>query len=236
MSDEMELAAVGAEEYFSEPDETPADAPAEDAPAPTAEPTVDITAREAELKKREAELNKWNMRIAEREKALAATPAAPKADGEPALPPLSEDAEKMLDDFIQRKLGSKLNVIDTLFEDTIESELESFAASKGVDADTLRATLAETGIQPREFSRKGFKEAFSAAYDIHKSRTFDLEAEKAKWKDEIMAELKSQGIRPDSVEPSSRVDLDAEPSSLMDDSEVSPSDKYAAILKKLQRG
>ena len=238
----MEMAAITAEEFFSEPeppdekehDEVLSDDVQHEAPPP--EPAADLAAKEAELKRKEAELNKWNMRIAEREKALAGEPKPEpkKADGE--LPPLSEDAEKVLDDFIQRRLGSKLGVIDTLFQDTIDAELENFAASKGVEADVLRETLAASGIQPKEFSRRGFREAFSAAYDIHQSRSFDRDAEREKMKAEILAELKEQGIRPDSVEPSSRVDLDSEPVNMMDDGELSPADKYNAILSKLRKG
>jgi len=54
-------------------------------------------------------------------------------------------------------------------------------------------------------------------------------------KEEIIAELKGQGIRIDSIEPSSRVDLEQDAGDYMENEEMSPDEKYHAILKKLRR-
>ena len=234
MEMEDEVAVVGAEEFFSEP-ETPEPVADEKAPEPEIDRGKEYEEREAALKKREAELNKWNMRIAEREKQLEAAPQKQTEPSGEELPPLSDEASKVLDDWFQKKYGQRISVIDTLFEDTIESELESFASSKGVEPEELRQVLSEAGIQPQTYSRKGFKDAFNAAYDIHRARSFNPESEREKMKEEIIAELKGQGIRIDSIEPSSRVDLEQDAGDYMENEEMSPDEKYHAILKKLRR-
>lgn len=237
MSDE--LAAVTAEEFFAPEEPTPEPTEASEVPAeqPAPEPAPDLAAKEAELKRKEAELNKWNMKIAEREKALSATQTQVKpSEKDEKLSPLSDEAAEVLDAWFQQKYGEKLSAVDILFQDTIESELEAFATAKGVDPETLRDTLSDSGIQPREFSRKGLREAFTTAHDIIRARSVDLNAERAKWEEEFMAKLKEQGIRVDSVEPSGRVDMDVDSADVMDDDDLSPADKYNAIVARLKKG
>ena len=150
------------------------------------------------------------------------------------MQPLSAEAKAVLKATFDELYGSKLSFVDTLAQDTIDSELEHFASTKGIEPEVLRETLAESGIQPKEFSRKGLREAFDTAYNIHRSRNLDLDKMKAEWKEELLSEMKQQGIRVDSVESTGRVDLDEEPGDFMDDDEMSSSDKYASILKKLK--
>ena len=130
--------------------------------------------------------------------------------------------------------GQKLSFVDTLAQDIIDAELETFATAKGIDPDVLRETLAESGIQPKEFSRKGLREAFETAGNIHRARTLDLDKLKAEWKEELLSEMKQQGIRVDSVESTGRVEMDEEPGDFMNDDEMSADSKYAAILKKMK--
>lgn len=235
MSDEM--AAITAEEFFSEPDapetEVVEEAPEAEPAAPEVkpDPAVDFAAKEAELKRKEAALNDWNMKLKEKERTL--TPQAQPEEPQGDLPPLSDEAERLLDSYIQRKYGEKFSAVDVLFQDTVETELETFAASKGIEPETLRETLQESGIQPREFSRKGLREAFTTAYDIHKARTFDVDSERNRLKEEILADLKASGVRIDSIEPSGRVDLETEAGDVVNNDEISPSDKYQSIINKL---
>lgn len=235
MSD-TEEAVVTAEDFINEetdttpepeaaaPEQVADEAPA--APDPLAE-------KEAWIKKREAELEKGFRKIAERERALHSQPEPTRAEGEP-LPPLTPEAEAVLADFIEKRFGSKLNFVDTLAQDTIDAELEHFASAKGIEPDVLRETLADSGIQPKEFSRKGLREAFDTAYNIHRARTLDLDKLKAEWKEELLSEMKQQGIRVDSVESTGRVEMDEEPGDFMNDDEMSADSKYAAILKKMK--
>ena len=181
MSD-TEEAVVTAEDFINEGPDTTPEPEAEPEPVQEPEPTPDpLAEKEAWIKKREAELEKGFRKIAERERALQSQPE-PRDEGEP-LQPLSPEAEAVLADFIEKRFGSKLNFVDTLAQDTIDAELEHFASTKGIEPDVLRETLAESGIQPKEFSRKGRREAFDTAYNIHRARTLDLDKLKAEWKE-----------------------------------------------------
>lgn len=234
MSEELEEAVVGIEDFIEDeapqPDE-PAPVVEEPAPAPEVPDAAAIAEKEAWVKKREAELEKGFRKIAERERALSAQPE-PQPEGEPIQ--LTPEAKAVLKATFDELYGSKLSFVDTLAQDTIDAELEHFASAKGIEPEALRETLAESGIQPKEFSRKGLREAFETAYNIHSARTLDLDKLKNEWKEELLAEMKQQGIRVDSVESTGRVDLDEEPGDFMLDDEMSADSKYAAILKKMK--
>jgi len=233
MSD-TEEAVVTAEDFLAdaqEPEPAPEPEPVEE-PAPAAPDPNELAEKEAWIKKREAELEKGFRKIAERERALPSQPE-PKEEGAQSAP-LSPEAEAILAEFFEKRYGQKLSFVDTLAQDTIDSELEHFASAKGVEPEVLREVLAESGIQPKEFSRKGLREAFETAHNIHRARTLDLDKLKAEWKEELLSEMKQQGIRVDSVEATGRVDMDEEPGDFMNDDEMDASAKYAAIMKKFK--
>lgn len=234
MSEELEEAVVGIEDFIEDEapqPEEPAPVADEPAPAPEVPDAAAIAEKEAWVKKREAELEKGFRKIAERERALSAQPE-PQPEGEPIQ--LTPEAKAVLKATFDELYGSKLSFVDTLAQDTIDAELEHFASAKGIEPEVLRETLAESGIQPKEFSRKGLREAFDTAYNIHSARTLDLDKLKNEWKEELLAEMKQQGIRVDSVESTGRVDLDEEPGDFMLDDDMDASAKYAAILKKMK--
>lgn len=227
MSDELEPQALEAEDYFAE-EATPEPEPAPE-PAPEPEPVVadDFAEREAALKKRERELNAWNMKIAEREKALVGSGQEKPAE---PLGQLDDEAAKVLDAFIQSKYGDKFQLIDTFYNNAVQETVETFAAQKGVEPEELFSTLQESGVQPADYTPKGLKTALEAAYAIKERKAFDPEAERAKLRAEILAEMNERGLA--TAEPVGRVDLEGGPD--IDSDELSPAEKYARIIAKMK--
>lgn len=185
----------------------------------------EIEAERAALKKKESELNKWSMTLAERERTYQPV-QTPTPD---VVPDLDPEAQKVLDAYFEKKYGGVEKAVSALYADTVEAEMERFAVAKGIEPDALKQTLIEQNIQPAEMSLKGIRKSFETAKAIMDASKFNPDAEREKLKAEILADLTERGVRIEGVEPKTKtptkgVDLD--------DDALTPAERYAAFKER----
>lgn len=149
---------------------------------------------EAEYSKKERDLQRGFEEIAERERRLA----APPVQAEP-VPELDPEAERAVSALIERQYGSRLASAEQAMEAIANDKLKAFAAEKGVEAGALRETIAEFGLV-RKPGLEGVEDAIEAAYRIQQSKTFDPEAERARIREELLAEAQG-GVRVEGITP-----------------------------------
>ena len=202
---------------------------AEEAPAP--EPTPDLEARLKELEKKEKALQKGFQEIAAREKRLTAAPSvAPAADDDP-LANLDPEAQKILDAFVERKLGAYNQAVGSLLNDTMESELESYAKSKDVDPADIMEVITERNLQPRGFTRKDRMDVYDLAAAVVKAnRDDDIESRIQAEVEKRIASLAEQGQVAGAPRPA-RVDVGEDEVVNPDDFD-NPADRIAWYKRK----
>lgn len=186
-----------------EPSEPAAEAP-EEAPEPTPDPLAErqaeLDAKAAELAKKEKDLGRGFQEIAERERALT-----PKEDKFAGTPDLDEDSRKLLDKYIDSKLGNQLGLVERMYVDMANSELERFAEAKGIDVDVLKDTIRDYGLAPTDDSIASMRSVFDRAAKVVKASEFDEESYRKKVEDEVRESLlkqyAEQGVSVDAITP-----------------------------------
>ena len=203
--------------------------PTEAAPEPEAAPAPDLTAKEKELAKKERALQKGFAEIARREKELQVPPMKAIDEGDD-IPDLDPVAQKALKKYLDSQYGGYFQAQEMLTADLFESELENFAEKKGVDADDLRDFVSEKGLQPKDYSRKGFRELLNDSYTLMKP--YDPEAEReritAEVREQVLKELADQGVVVEAVKPK-RSDNSALPSNV---DEMTPEERLSFYQRK----
>ena len=186
--------------------------------------------RQAELDKRERDLNKGFMEVAARERELAERPIyMEQSEEEDDTPPLAPEAEKVLDKYIQKKVGPLLQAQQVLYAETVNSELEAVSARTGIPSEEIIQAINETGLAPKDDSIKSAREVLSAAAEIVKARNFNVEDMKKQIREDLLKELAESGASIESVKPTREL-----PQEVVDYDQMSPQEKYE-FLKSRQR-
>jgi len=186
--------------------------------------------RQAELDKRERDLNKGFMEVAARERELAERPIyMEQSEEEDDTPPLAPEAEKVLDKYIQKKVGPLLQAQQELYAETVNSELEAVSARTGIPSEEIIQAINETGLAPKDDSIKSAREVLSAAAEIVKARNFNVEDMKKQIREDLLKELAESGASIESVKPTREL-----PQEVVDYDQMSPQEKYE-FLKSRQR-
>lgn len=186
----------------------------------------EIEAERAALKKKESELNKWSMTLAERERSYQPPVQTPAPE---VVPDLDPEAQKVLDAYFEKKYGGVEKAVSALYADTVEAEMERFAAAKGIEPDALKQTLIEQNIQPTEMTLKGIRRSFETAKAIMDASKFNPDAEREKLKAEILADLTERGVRIEGVEPKPKTPTKGVD---FDDDSLTPAERYAALKER----
>ena len=161
------------------------------APPPEPEPQPDLEARLKELEKKEKALQKGFQEIAEREKRIAAP--KPTVDDDP-LANLDPEAQKILDAFMEKKLGAYEQAVGGLLNDTMESEMESYAKAKDIDPEAMMEVVRDKGLAPKGFTRKDRLEVYDlAAAVVQANNRVDIDTLVNEKVEARLAELAEQG-------------------------------------------
>ena len=206
MDEELSISTPEDQPYVNDDETVVADysEPTEAAPEP--EPQPDLAAERAEWEKERAKkeraLQKGFDEIARRERELQNV-AQPKVEEGDDIPDLDPVAQKALKKYLDTQYGGYFQAQEMLTQDLFESELESFADKKGVDADDLREFVQTKGLAPKEYTRKGFREMLSDSYTLMSPVNLDEAIENAKreGREAALRELADQGIIVEGVKP-----------------------------------
>ncbi|MEO0073655.1 MAG: hypothetical protein ABIK43_03195, partial [candidate division WOR-3 bacterium] len=133
-----------------------------------------------ELAKRERDLNKGFMEIAERERRIAELLEARSlggSDEEDDDIPLSPESKEILDKFVTKKLSREIEPIiraqEELYAETIENEIASAAEKFGVPEESIIEVLTTTDMAPKDRSLKAARDVVYAAAKIAKAQSID---------------------------------------------------------------
>ena len=204
MDEELSISTPEDQPYVNDDETVVADysEPQEAAPESAPEPAPDYAAKEKELAKKERALQKGFDEIARRERELQNV-AQPKIEEGDEIPDLDPVAQKALKKYLDSQYGGYFQAQEMLTQDLFESELESFADKKGVDADDLREFVQTKGLAPKEYTRKGFREMLSDSYTLMSPVNLDEAIENAKreGREAALRELADQGIIVEGVKP-----------------------------------
>ena len=171
-------------------------------PTPEPEPTPDFKA-ELEAMKKEIEKDRKNLQkgfdeIARRERELAAPKMSELKEGDD-IPDLDPTAAKALKKFLDENYGGYFQTTEMVAADLFESELDTFAEKRDLDADALRSLISERGLQPRDYTRKAFRDLLNDAATLLKP--VDSDALREQVREEIMRELADQGVVVEAAKP-----------------------------------
>lgn len=197
------------------------------------EPTLEdrmklLEERQAELDKRERELNKGFMEVAARERELAERPVyTEEQEEEDDLPALAPEAEKVLDKYIQRKMGPVLQAQQELYAETVNSELEAVSQRTGLSPEDIIGAINDTGLAPKDDSIRSVREVMSAAAEIAKARKFNQEEFEKSIREKILKELAESGASIESVKPTREL-----PQEFVDMNSMTPQEKYEFLKNR----
>lgn len=175
-----------------------------------------------ELAKKEKDLNRGFMEIAEREKKLT---VPPKEDELPDVPP---EAAKILDAYIGKKLTPLEQKLERTYYDGVNAELERQAEKAGIPPEEILKVATELHLAPADDSISAARDVFVSAANIIKGRTSVPDELKTKLREEILEELAKEGVRVEGVRKTRELP-DEEP----DEEALSPKERYELIKKKV---
>jgi hypothetical protein len=158
------------------------------------EPAVDYEALKAENDKKERNLNKWSMELAERERRLAApaASAAPEAVSE-VDPENLKAVAPYVKAIIESDYAPKLNAAEAMMESFIEDDLTRFAKDKGIEPDDIMEVITQRNLSAQGPALADVRKVFQDAYDIMQASSFDPVAKEAELREKILKELAEQG-------------------------------------------
>lgn len=173
-----------------------------------------------ELAKRERDLNKGFMEIAERERRIAELLESRSLGGsndDDEDIPLSPESKEILDKFVTKKLSREIEPIiraqEELYAETIENEIANAAEKFGVPEESIVEVLATTEMAPKDRSLKAARDVVYAAAKIAKAQSIDESEIERRVREKILKELAEQGatvagVKPARQLPDERVPVD----------------------------
>ena len=163
----------------------------------------DLERAAKEIEKQQKALAKGFREIAERERRLEGQ-SAPAADEE-EVGDLDPRGERVLDKYLDKRLGSVLQTVEDNYREDVLSEIDIAAEKAGIEADDLIEMIESRNLQPRNRSVKAAREVINTAVDIIKSKSAPSEeALRAKIEEEILQKLaqeRGEGIAFEGVKP-----------------------------------
>ena len=143
------------------------------------------------------------------------------------VPPLNPEAEKILDRYVEKKIGPLMQTQQELYAESVNNELASIAERSGLTEDVIIDIINETGLSPRDGSIRAAREVMNAAVEIHKARHFDESEMEKRIREKLLKELAESGAQIEGVRPTREL-----PSEPVDISELSEDEKYKYLKEK----